>query len=210
MDFAASAAILNGGGLLIYPTETFLALGCRYDSPDAVVAVSSAKGRAPEQTLPLICASVEQAQQLVDPGQIPEQLLSRFWPGPLTLILSPRVPAPRGIANANGKIALRVTSRPEAAALAGAAGPLTSSSANLHGEAPTVNAAALAPGLLRRLERICLPFGIFKGNLNGEVAAAPSTIVEPVRLDGRWRLRLLREGAISARSLASHLWELVQ
>lgn len=200
---------MQAGGPLIYPTETFFALGCRYDAQEAAAAIVQVKGRDASQTLPLICANREQADQLADLHQVPGELISRFWPGPLTLILFPRRTPPPGLANGQGKIALRVTSRPEAANLCRVCGPLTSSSANLHGKPPAVNAEELDPGLLAKLAGIDLPFGIFKGNFGGGADRGPSAIAEPLRYGGRWRLRLLRQGAIGQEALVSDSWELI-
>ena len=81
---------IHMGGLLIYPTETFFGIGCRADDEAAVVRVFRCKRRSLSMPLPVILGSAEQLGLVACPG--PElagdlDILSRFWPGPLTLLL---------------------------------------------------------------------------------------------------------------------------
>ena len=88
-----AADILRGGGLIVYPTETFFGIGCRYDNEEAISRVFRGKRRLLAMPLPLIVADFEQVESVASPA--PElwddvvDLSSRFWPGPLVDIFLP-------------------------------------------------------------------------------------------------------------------------
>lgn len=93
-DVAEAAALLRAGKLVAFPTETVYGLGADAWNGKAVAAVFAAKGRP--QFNPLIChfPAAEAAFAEVMPDSRARELASRFWPGPLTLVL-PRRPACR-------------------------------------------------------------------------------------------------------------------
>ncbi len=198
LDVAAAARALRASGVLVYPTETFFAIGCLAGDAAGVAAVFRAKMRPPTRTLPLLAADAAQAAQVVDMRAMPAGL-DVFWPGPLTVLLPACAGLPAALVNGQGKAAVRVTPHPLAAALARAAGgPLTSSSANISGHASVSEVRMLEPTLLARVS------GVLDGcprTAGGE----PSTLVEPL---GGKDLRLLRRGAVTEETLEQAGWRL--
>jgi L-threonylcarbamoyladenylate synthase len=139
---ALAAEALARGGLVIYPTDTLYALGCRALDEDAVGRLRGAKRRDEGKPLPLVAADTRQAQSLwtVWPREA-AILAQRFWPGPLTLVL-PAAPAiSRGVTAGRASVAVRVPARALTRALCAAAGPLVSTSANSAGEQPALTCA---------------------------------------------------------------------
>jgi len=134
--------LLREGGVLAYPTEGVFGLGCDPDDRVAFERIFAMKRRPPEQGVLLIAADFEQVRGWI--GDAPEAALERAraaWPGAHTFIFprSPRVP--EWIAGGHAGVALRVTAHPPAAALCRAfGGPIVSTSANRHGEAPARSA----------------------------------------------------------------------
>jgi L-threonylcarbamoyladenylate synthase len=131
------------------------------------------------------------------------QLAARFWPGPLTLVLSggERRVSPR-LRGPEGGIAVRWTSHPGLQRLISAMGdPLTSTSANRPGLPPAMSAgdvlsswsAEIASGTIRLLDG---------GTLE---ASAPSTVVDCTAK----RLRVIRPGAIAASALRESVPDLL-
>ena len=59
---------LARGGLVIYPTETFYALGCLATMHQAVEKIISAKGRPADKPLPLIVSDWEMAERFLRNG----------------------------------------------------------------------------------------------------------------------------------------------
>lgn len=203
-----AVACLRSGHTLVFPTETFYGLGCLATDAVAVDLVYQLKRRPVHKPLPLLAADVEQVRAVADIADMPKAL-APFWPGPLTVLLPAKAVLPPALVNERGQVAVRVTSHPVAAALAReAGGPLTASSANLNGGQPVCEVEKLAPELLAALES--------RGQMPCVVADAPrpqggqpSTLVEPLANEASGagsrapRLRMIRAGAVSRKSLES-------
>lgn len=129
---ARAAALLRGGGLVAFPTETVYGLGAKALDPAAVAGIFAAKGRPATNPLIVHTASPEQALALA--RHFPptaEQLATRFWPGPLTLVLPRRSVVPSVVTAGGDTVALRVPAHPVALALLRAVDqPLAAPSAN--------------------------------------------------------------------------------
>jgi len=127
-----AAERIRAGELVAFPTETVYGLGANALDAAAVAKIYELKGRPASSPLIVHVASIEMARTLV--SQWPpeaEELASRYWPGPLTLVL-PKVPAIPEIVTAGlPTVGLRVPDHPLALALIREAGvPLAAPSAN--------------------------------------------------------------------------------
>ncbi len=184
-------AALKAGELVVYPTETFYAIGADAFSSTALRCLFQVKKREPGRPVGLIAANTEMAFSVA--REIPidaRRLADAFWPGPLTLVLPARDNIAPELTGADG-VGIRVSPNPVARALsAGVGKPITATSANLSGEAPAStleNArAAFSAKVKVYLEG---------GNL---MASAPSTVVA-VSGSG-WKM--VRVGAISLSQIA--------
>ena len=134
-SIAEAAAVLRGGGLVAFPTETVYGLGADAMNPRAVLRVFEVKARPSFD--PLI-VHIDRASALprvasgIDARV--EALAARFWPGPLTLVL-PRVPDLPDIVTAGlDTVGVRVPAHAAARALLEAAAtPVAAPSANPFG-----------------------------------------------------------------------------
>ena len=137
-DLVPAVSALNRGGVVAFPTETFYGLAVDPRSAVAVRKVFELKRRAPDQPLPLIASGVDQIIDHVGTmTPLAARLAARGWPGPLTLIIpaSPRLCD--DVHLSTGHVAVRVPADAVARALARSAGhAITSTSANISGEAP--------------------------------------------------------------------------
>src|SRR3954468_5052500 len=85
---AEAAAIIRGGGLVAFPTETVYGLGADATNAQAVAAIFTAKGRPGYNPLIVHAGSVTGARACVTAWPTSaQQVADRFWPGPLTLVL---------------------------------------------------------------------------------------------------------------------------
>jgi len=94
-DLDAAADLLRRGGLVAFPTETVYGLGALALEPFAVRAIYAAKGRAPTNPLIVHVLGEDDARPLCARWPLEAQeLVTRFWPGPLTIVLprTDRVP----------------------------------------------------------------------------------------------------------------------
>src|SRR5882762_2955227 len=87
-EIEAAARLLRAGRLVAFPTETVYGLGANALDPEAVARIYAAKGRPPTSPLIVHVASIEMAKSLAATWpDAADRLASRFWPGPLTLVL---------------------------------------------------------------------------------------------------------------------------
>jgi len=148
-DLARAVAVLGGGGLVAFPTETVYGLGADASNDAAVGRIFAAKGRP--RGHPLIMHLAEDARLDDWAIEIPEaarRLARAAWPGPLTMILrkGPRVAA----ATTGGAqtVGLRVPAHPVAQALLrGFGGGIAAPSANRFGAVSPTTADHVAGDL---------------------------------------------------------------
>lgn len=183
---------LQAGGLVVYPTETFYALGCLATLHASVQRVVDAKGRPDGKPLPLIISDWDMALRFVRLDGIVLELARSFWPGSLSIIVEVD-PAVSPLArDRNGRSAVRMCPHPVAAGLCREAGaPLVSSSANISGLPPVSRPEQLDPELLHAAGALVMDAQPWPAG------GQPSTLVEVVA----GGVRVLRQGAVSANSI---------
>lgn len=189
-----AARSVEGGSVLLYPTDTIYGLGCDALNRSSVERVYAVKRRPEEKPMIVLVHSVEAAERLAGGlGARARALAEAFWPGPLTLLVkadSGRIP---WLAGPTGKIGIRFPDHRFCRRLMEASGrPLLSTSANISGE-PYDG----APQRLRELFAGSVDLIVDAGALP---PSAPSTIVDA---SGE-RPVLVREGALEAWRLAGH------
>jgi L-threonylcarbamoyladenylate synthase len=183
-SIAAAGARLRAGGVIAFPTDTLYAVGARASDPAAVERLYEVKRRPRSQPLVLLVRGLGDIRERATLSAHAIDLVARFWPGPLTLVL----PGRSGLAGET--IAARAPNHPVAmAVLNGLGEPIASSSANPAGEPPPADADAVLAGLGRGLDLV----------LDGGACqlGQPSTILD---LTGPTP-RILRSGAVSDRDL---------
>ena len=146
---AHAAEAIRAGRLVAFPTETVYGLGANALDAAAVVRIFIAKGRPRTSPLIVHVDSIEMARSLAaDWPDAAEILARRYWPGPLTLVVSklPRIP---DIVTAGlPTVGLRVPANPIALELIRAAGvPIAAPSANRFTELSPTCAGHVPEGL---------------------------------------------------------------
>ena len=127
-----AARMLRSGGVIAFPTDTVYGLGANADDELALRRIYQIKGRPVGMPLILMVAAESQLEGLVHVDSRAEAYMRKWWPGPLTLILH----APGG-----STLGVRIPKHKVALELLRHAGPLMTTSANLHGEDPAMDAA---------------------------------------------------------------------
>ena len=137
-----AAEILRAGGLVAFPTETVYGLGADASSAEAVARLYAVKGRPAGH--PVILHFASAAEAFAWARDIPEparRLASRFWPGPLTLILKRSEKAKDFVTGGQDSVGLRVPSHPVAQELLRQLGAVAAPSANRFGRVSPTTAA---------------------------------------------------------------------
>jgi len=107
--FSAAIAALKSSDVIVFPTETLYGLGADALDPVAVEKVYRLKGRDPANPIPVLVADRDMLDSLVaDVPPLAVQLIDRFWPGPLTLVLPARKEIPRPLLNSSGGVGVRI------------------------------------------------------------------------------------------------------
>jgi L-threonylcarbamoyladenylate synthase len=129
---ADAAAVLRGGGLVAFPTETVYGLGAHALDPAAVARIYEAKGRPSYNPLIVHVTNVDAARELAGEwSDAAQRLAERFWPGPLTLVVPRSAAIPQAVSAGLDTVGIRIPAHPVAHALLEAAGiPLAAPSAN--------------------------------------------------------------------------------
>lgn len=149
-----AAAAIGAGELVAFPTETVYGLGADALNETAVARVFEAKGRPRFNPLIVHVARLEEAMRLGRFSAEARLLAERFWPGPLTLVVSQAAACPVSLLASAGldSIALRMPAHPLARALIEAAGrPLVGPSANPSGRLSPTTADDVMHGLGGRI-----------------------------------------------------------
>jgi len=181
-------AAIRGGKVVLLPTDTVYGLACTPHRAEAVRALSTLKGRSPEQPIAIVAYSVESLVQCVP--ELSENSLARarrLLPGPYTLVLPNPARRFPWLSGPNPEtIGVRV---PELAGqgyhLLEAVGCVAATSANLHG-GPDPRRLSDVPEGLREAVSVTLD--------GGDLPGTPSTVLD---LTGP-EPRVLREGAVPA------------
>ncbi|MGA2719812.1 MAG: L-threonylcarbamoyladenylate synthase [Candidatus Acidiferrales bacterium] len=184
IDYAAN--FIKRGRVIAIPTDTFYGLSTDPFNLAAIERVFQVKGRAENKALPILVNSVEQAVTLM--RDVPDAFLTlatKFWPGPLTLVVEATHRLPLKVTGNSGRVALRwADSRIATALIEAVGGPITGTSANLSGHASCTNAEQITQQLGKSLALV-----LDAGDTGGTLA---STIV---RINGdEWTI--VREGAL--------------
>ncbi|HET7418972.1 MAG TPA: L-threonylcarbamoyladenylate synthase [Candidatus Dormibacteraeota bacterium] len=147
-----AAQLLRSGAVVAFPTDTVYGLGAAADDEVARRRIYQIKGRPVGMPLILMVAAESQLEGLVHVDSRAEAYMRRWWPGPLTLVLH----APGGTT-----LGVRIPKHDVALELLRHAGPLLTTSANLHGREPAMNAveAAELPGVMAVVDGGAAPGG---------------------------------------------------
>ena len=147
-----AAQLLRSGAVVAFPTDTVYGLGASADDEVAQKRIFQIKGRPVGLPLILMVAAESQLEGLVHVDSRAEAYMRRWWPGPLTLILHGK----RG-----GTLGVRIPKHKVALGLLRHAGPLMTTSANLHGREPAMSAeeASALEGVMAVLDGGVAPGG---------------------------------------------------
>jgi L-threonylcarbamoyladenylate synthase len=181
---AQAAERLRAGAVIAFPTDTLYGVGARAPAAAAVARRKPVKRRPAGQPMVWLVTDRAQVEQFAVVSPAATQLMDRYWPGPLTLVL----PAPSPTDGST--IAVRAPDHDVARALLAALGePIASSSANPAGQRPPVDADEVIAALDDELDLV----------LDGGPCriGQPSTILD---LSGATP-RILRQGAIPSSEL---------
>lgn len=179
--------VLQGGGTIIYPTETVYGLGGNALDWAVIEKIFKIKGREKGKPLIVLVKDFSMAERLCEISRF-EGVLKRYWPGALTGIFEARKGLPDGVLK-NGKIAIRVSPHPFVGKLFKLIEfPLISTSANRSGGKDCLNIAQVKKSLADRYKLV--DFIIDGGELPPSLT---STLIDFTAVPPR----VLRQGVVT-------------
>jgi L-threonylcarbamoyladenylate synthase len=117
-DVERAAALLQAGGLVVFPTETVYGLGADATNVNAIRRIFAVKGRPHHHPLILHVASTDALDRwasAVPPAA--RTLAAEFWPGPLTLVVRRSALVPDDVTGGRDTVGLRMPAHRTAIAL---------------------------------------------------------------------------------------------
>jgi tRNA threonylcarbamoyl adenosine modification protein (Sua5/YciO/YrdC/YwlC family) len=174
---------LEAGEIIGYPTDTVYALGCDLLSKKAIDRLYAVKHMAEDHQLAFICPDLSDLSRYAVVDNHAYRLLRRVLPGPYTFILKATREVPKMLHLSDKRtVGIRVPAAPIIVDVVRALGrPVVSTSANLPGQPPLVDARDLTP-TFKGIELV------LDGGLGG---TEPTTVVDL----SQGRIDVLREGA---------------
>ncbi len=180
---AVALDALRRGEVVGIPTDTVYGLAVIPSLAGAVERLFIAKGRPASVPVAVLVSDAEAAQALCA-SALPPDLVDRHWPGPLTLVVRRRDDVDWELGGDPKTIGVRCPDHALVRELCVSAGPLATTSANLHGHPSPTSALGVAEEMAGGPVALVLD--------GGECAGSPSTVVD---MTGEAPV-LLREGAL--------------
>lgn len=192
-EIKRAAEVIKAGGLVAFPTETVYGLGADFFNKQAVERIFKVKKRAQTKPLTVQIQDITWLEKLgCDCPAFAYQWMSKFWPGPLTLVLRAKEDSPP-LHNAGGTgrtIGVRIPDNKVAQCLIKMSETaLVVPSANLSGEPP----AKGAPEVIQTFDGL-IEVVIDAGAVEpGEASTVVDLTVSP--------FKILREGTICRKDI---------
>ena len=193
---AEAVALLENGGLVALPTETVYGLAADAFDAEAVAKVFEVKERPSfdplivhighKRDLDIVANIPEELDEIVD------ELVSNYWPGPLTLVLPKKEDVPELVTSGLETVAVRMSAHEVMRAVAKEI-PVAAPSANRFGRISPTSADAVMEELGGKIPMV-IDGGACRDGLESTIVAPEISEKGPV-------LRLLRPGPISREDL---------
>ncbi|MBI4006462.1 MAG: threonylcarbamoyl-AMP synthase [Gammaproteobacteria bacterium] len=104
-----AAIILNNGGVVIYPTDSCYALGCRIGDKDALERIRRIRHLDERHNMTLLCKDLSEIGIYAKVGNSSFRLMKSLTPGPYTFLLKATKDVPRRLQHPKRKtIGVRV------------------------------------------------------------------------------------------------------
>ena len=130
---------LDNHGVIAFPTETVMGLGVYFDDFEAYNKLNRVKERPEDKPYSMMLKSPKEIEKYAYVDKKTLQIINKFMPGPITLLLKAKDNLPEWVTHGSGIIGIRVPDHDVSLALLNAVEkPLLVPSANKSGKPPAV------------------------------------------------------------------------
>src|SRR4051794_20624967 len=112
-----AVAILDAGGLVCYPTDTYYGIGCDLFQKRAIERLAVLKRRDPRKPFAFLCGDLSEVARYAIVDKEKFRLLRRLSPGPYTVVLPATRLVPRTALPRRRAVGVRAPDAPAAIAL---------------------------------------------------------------------------------------------
>jgi L-threonylcarbamoyladenylate synthase len=137
--FKDAKEIIKQGELVVYPTETLYALGANPFSEKAITKLFEVKKRPLTMPISVAVSDMEMMMGIAQVSELAHKIAKQFLPGPLTLLMKKKAQFPLILTSGSDMIGIRIPKHNAALKIIKITGPITATSANLHGQPDPMN-----------------------------------------------------------------------
>ena len=187
-NISRAISALKNGNIIVYPTDTLYGLGADIYNDNAVRKVFKVKKRPFNDPLPVAVSDFAELEKIADIDERTQRLVEQFLPGKLTLILKKKDIISDIVTGGLDKVAIRIPNNRIALEILTSFGPITATSANIHG--------SKTPYIINEIN-MQLKENVSVYLDNGRLKGQASTIVDLTNN----QVRVLRKGAIPEKDI---------
>ena len=183
-----TSQIIEKGGVAVFPTDTVYGIGCNPYNVNSVKKIYEIKSRDEIKSLPVLAYSLDIVKEITIIDKFTEKIIKKYWPGPLTLILTLTDQKLKESLKLQNKIAVRIPDSKCTLKLLEKCKLLVGTSANISGNSSYTNPDECIKNIKN--------YDVF---LNGGTITSKgeSTIIE---IEDE-KIKIIREGALKAEDI---------
>ena len=183
-----TSQIIEKGGVAVFPTDTVYGIGCNPYNVNSVKKIYEIKSRDEIKSLPVLAYSLDIVKEITIIDKFTEKIIKKYWPGPLTLILTLTDQKLKESLKLQNKIAIRIPDSKCTLKLLEKCKLLVGTSANISGNSSYTNPDECIKNIKN--------YDVF---LNGGTITSKgeSTIIEIENEE----IKIIREGALRAEDI---------
>ena len=183
-----TSQIIEKGGVAVFPTDTVYGIGCNPYNVNSVKKIYEIKSRDKIKSLPVLAYSLDIVKEITIIDKFTEKIIKKYWPGPLTLILTLTDQKLKESLKLQNKIAVRIPDSKCTLKLLEKCKLLVGTSANISGNSSYTNPDECIKNIKN--------YDVF---LNGGTITSKgeSTIIE---IENE-KIKIIREGALKAEDI---------
>jgi tRNA threonylcarbamoyl adenosine modification protein (Sua5/YciO/YrdC/YwlC family) len=147
--------VLEDGGLIAYPTDTYYGVGCDLNSKKAIDRLYGVKNRDRKKPLAILCPDLSDVAKYAKVSNFAYRIMRQLTPGPFTFVLEATKLVPDMMQSRQKQVGIRVPQAPLMLAIAAMLGRpiVTTSATDMDGKVLT-DAKEIKEELGQRLDLI--------------------------------------------------------
>lgn len=150
-----AAKVLEDGGLLAYPTDTYYGIGCDLLSKKAIDRLYGVKGRDRRKPMAFLCPDLSDVARYAKVSNFAYRYMKQLTPGPFTFVLEATRLVPEMMQSRQRQVGIRVPQAPLMLAIAAKLGrPIVTTSATDEDGEVLTDARGIKDKLGNRLDLI--------------------------------------------------------